>query len=230
MDPSEKEPHFSEHEDAIASMATIARTLSPPDIASHEATSAHANEHVVSSTGSHANGIATGPRMSSISSKYTHIAAVHSRVRISCLSRDTEETPNFLGFRNLMVIVLSTCSVFAKSCDPGRKCSQIGLIKSSYSCNESTTGHRKLHEGKGYDIYSLIDATLTGSPVWSSHLYTLPRLSPARLTSRSCPLPTRSLPSLRRLYHRTCCRTPSQRCPGSRQTAFGGPSRQRTSC
>lgn len=60
-------------------------------------------------------------------------------------------------------------------------------------------------------------------------MYTLPRLSPARLTSRSCSLPACSLPSLCCLHHRTCCRTPSQRCPWSRQTAFGGSSGQRTS-
>ncbi|KAI9815517.1 MAG: hypothetical protein M1827_002651 [Pycnora praestabilis] len=38
--------------------------------------------------------------------KYRHVAAVHSRSRPSSLSRDAEATPNFLGFRNLMVIVL----------------------------------------------------------------------------------------------------------------------------
>lgn len=39
--------------------------------------------------------------------KYRHVAAVHSRSRTSCLSSDSDKTPNFLGFRNLMVIVLS---------------------------------------------------------------------------------------------------------------------------
>ncbi|MCJ1337353.1 hypothetical protein MMC09_002635 [Bachmanniomyces sp. S44760] len=38
--------------------------------------------------------------------KYRHIAAVHSRPRSSVLSHDTNSTPSFLGFRNLMVIVL----------------------------------------------------------------------------------------------------------------------------
>lgn len=105
MDPSEKEPHFSERE-AIASMATIARTLSPPAIASHDATSAHANGDAVSSNPTHTNGAAAGTNARNISSKYQHIAAVHSRACTSCLSRDAEETPSFLGFRNLMVIVL----------------------------------------------------------------------------------------------------------------------------
>jgi hypothetical protein len=39
--------------------------------------------------------------------KYRHVAAVHSKDRASCLSHDSESAPSFLGFRNLMVIVLS---------------------------------------------------------------------------------------------------------------------------
>ena len=134
MDPSEKEPHLSEREEAIA------RTLSPSDIASHEANPAHVNGNVVSSNPSHANGIATGPRTRKISSEYRHIAAVHSRAHTSCLSRDAEKTPSFFGFRNLMIIVLSTCVFIVKSCDPRRKHPQNRLTKSLYSCNESTTG------------------------------------------------------------------------------------------
>jgi len=38
--------------------------------------------------------------------KYRHVAAVHSKTRSSCLSHDAEANPSFLGFRNLMVIVL----------------------------------------------------------------------------------------------------------------------------
>ncbi|KAK4040922.1 MBOAT, membrane-bound O-acyltransferase family-domain-containing protein [Parachaetomium inaequale] len=38
--------------------------------------------------------------------KYRHVQAVHSQSKPSCLSHDTTETPSFLGFRNLMVIVL----------------------------------------------------------------------------------------------------------------------------
>jgi hypothetical protein len=40
--------------------------------------------------------------------KYRHVAAVHSKTRPSCLSHDSEAAPSFLGFRNLMVIVLGT--------------------------------------------------------------------------------------------------------------------------
>ena len=39
--------------------------------------------------------------------RYRHIAAVHSSARTSCLSHDSDAAPSFLGFRNLMVIVLS---------------------------------------------------------------------------------------------------------------------------
>ncbi|KAI9789661.1 MAG: hypothetical protein M1833_002278 [Piccolia ochrophora] len=38
--------------------------------------------------------------------RYRHVAAVHSRPKASCLSHDRETVPSFLGFRNLMVIVL----------------------------------------------------------------------------------------------------------------------------
>ncbi len=38
--------------------------------------------------------------------KYRHVQAVHSQSKPSCLSHDTTETPSFIGFRNLMAIVL----------------------------------------------------------------------------------------------------------------------------
>jgi diacylglycerol O-acyltransferase-1 len=39
-------------------------------------------------------------------SKYRHVAAYHAQLRHSSLSRDADVTPSFLGFRNLMVLVL----------------------------------------------------------------------------------------------------------------------------
>ncbi|KAJ5045436.1 hypothetical protein NUH16_002253 [Penicillium rubens] len=39
-------------------------------------------------------------------SKYRHVAAYHSESRPSSLSREADVLPNFLGFRNLMVLVL----------------------------------------------------------------------------------------------------------------------------
>lgn len=47
------------------------------------------------------------PQRGAASAKYRHVAAVHSAQRASCLSHDSEASPSFLGFRNLMVIVLS---------------------------------------------------------------------------------------------------------------------------
>ncbi|KAJ8110701.1 hypothetical protein ONZ43_g5808 [Nemania bipapillata] len=38
--------------------------------------------------------------------KYRHVAAVHYKARPSTLSHDTQTSPSFVGFRNLMVIVL----------------------------------------------------------------------------------------------------------------------------
>ncbi|KAF4511403.1 hypothetical protein G6O67_003207 [Ophiocordyceps sinensis] len=38
--------------------------------------------------------------------KYRHVVVVHSQVRPSCLSHDSDAAPSFIGFRNLMVIVL----------------------------------------------------------------------------------------------------------------------------
>jgi diacylglycerol O-acyltransferase-1 len=40
--------------------------------------------------------------------KYRHVFATHSLTRKSCLSQDSESSPSFVGFRNLMVLVLST--------------------------------------------------------------------------------------------------------------------------
>jgi diacylglycerol O-acyltransferase 1 len=40
--------------------------------------------------------------------KYRHVAAIHSKSQPSTLSHDAASAPSFLGFRNLMVIVLGT--------------------------------------------------------------------------------------------------------------------------
>ncbi|EAL93134.1 hypothetical protein V6Z96_004181 [Aspergillus fumigatus] len=52
--------------------------------------------------GNGSTGTAKGKRRS----KYRHVAAYHSELRHSSLSRETSVVPSFLGFRNLMVIVL----------------------------------------------------------------------------------------------------------------------------
>ena len=38
--------------------------------------------------------------------KYLHVRAVHFQNKISCLSNESETSPSFMGFRNLMVLVL----------------------------------------------------------------------------------------------------------------------------
>lgn len=38
--------------------------------------------------------------------KYSHLLAVHSKARSSCLGHESENVPSFLGFRNLMVLAL----------------------------------------------------------------------------------------------------------------------------
>ncbi|KAL2055388.1 hypothetical protein ABVK25_004196 [Lepraria finkii] len=83
-------------------MATMSSTMG-----SSELLSIHANDKVVSDVSTTSNGSATplGSRKPT-RSRYRHVAAAHSRPRTSCLSHDSEHAPSFLGFRNLMVIVL----------------------------------------------------------------------------------------------------------------------------
>jgi diacylglycerol O-acyltransferase 1 len=67
--------------------------------------------------GNVSNGSSNGPKpQGEIDQKYRHITAVHSRPRTSCLSHDSHAAPSFLGFRNLMVIVLSIVPLHL---DPG---------------------------------------------------------------------------------------------------------------
>ncbi|KAK5196089.1 hypothetical protein LTR99_008102 [Exophiala xenobiotica] len=49
---------------------------------------------------------ASSENKAKVRSKYRHVAAMHSKVRPSCLSHETSETPSFVGFRNLMVLVI----------------------------------------------------------------------------------------------------------------------------
>ncbi|KND87998.1 Diacylglycerol O-acyltransferase 1 [Tolypocladium ophioglossoides CBS 100239] len=52
------------------------------------------------------NGTTVEKTKTSPQKKYRHVAAVHSQSRPSCLSHDSPAAPSFIGFRNLMVIVL----------------------------------------------------------------------------------------------------------------------------
>lgn len=48
-----------------------------------------------------------GRHQTALKKKYRHVAALHSKSQPSCLSHESEVAPSFLGFRNLMVLVLS---------------------------------------------------------------------------------------------------------------------------
>ena len=57
-------------------------------------------------------------KMKAPRSKYCHVTAYHSRLRHSSLSRDSNIATSFLGFRNLMVIVLGrvlSCEFYFRS-------------------------------------------------------------------------------------------------------------------
>lgn len=71
----------------------------------------HTNGNVVSDMPSTSNAVATAARShkKKTPSRYRHVAAVHFEARPSCLSHDSQQAPSFLGFRNLMIIVLSKC-------------------------------------------------------------------------------------------------------------------------
>lgn len=71
--------------------------------------------------------------------KYRHVAAVHSTPRASCLSHDSEIAPSFLGFRNLMVIVLSKYTR-EQSISSG----WVAILTSANSCWEPAFDDREL--------------------------------------------------------------------------------------
>jgi hypothetical protein len=55
---------------------------------------------------SHPNGCLLRHRRLIRDTKYRHVFATHSVTRTSCLSQDAETSPSFVGFRNLMILVL----------------------------------------------------------------------------------------------------------------------------
>jgi diacylglycerol O-acyltransferase-1 len=66
---------------------------------------------VNANTNANGNGNGNGSTTQRIKdTKYRHVFATHSLTRKSCLSQDSESSPSFVGFRNLMVLVLSTHS------------------------------------------------------------------------------------------------------------------------
>jgi hypothetical protein len=97
-----------------------------------------------SPTNGSANGSANGskdisePRKGS-RQKYRHVHAIHSTSKPSCLSHDATEMPSFLGFRNLMVIVLGEQS--------SNLLSRIPSLTPIDSCCQPSSGHREHPEG-----------------------------------------------------------------------------------
>lgn len=87
-------------------MATTSSIVSPVEVLNRSVTGRQINGTAMPDS-SVPNGRATTSATShQLATKYRHIVAVHSKQRASCLSHDSEAAPSFLGFRNLMVIVL----------------------------------------------------------------------------------------------------------------------------
>lgn len=64
-----------------------------------------ANAPTASTHSTERNGRSTVQRIRD--TKYRHVFATHSSTRSSCLSDDANASPSFVGFRNLMILVLS---------------------------------------------------------------------------------------------------------------------------
>lgn len=88
-------------------MVTLVQTSST-GIDTHEANSfkqrGRNTEHKVNKL-TQTNG--SSQRKRSKDSKYRHVFATHSASRTTCLSHGSEDTPSFVGFKNLMILVLS---------------------------------------------------------------------------------------------------------------------------
>ncbi|KAK8158182.1 MBOAT, membrane-bound O-acyltransferase family-domain-containing protein [Phyllosticta citribraziliensis] len=69
-------------------------------------TSPNSNGSAHTQTNGHTNGTPNGSAPLPTGTKYNHVVAVHRKVRASCLSQDAEKPPSFVGFRNLMILVL----------------------------------------------------------------------------------------------------------------------------
>lgn len=93
----------------ISDTLAVISTIQSPDIIRRKPVNEHAPHSTQEpSNREHSNGAAVVPTSEKRAApKYHHIVAVHAKVRTSCLSHDSAASPSFLGFRNLMVIVLS---------------------------------------------------------------------------------------------------------------------------
>jgi hypothetical protein len=77
------------------------------------------------------------------SKAYRHVAVVHSKPRTSCLSHDSQVAPSFLGFRNLMVLVLGRLNIhnLLKRSQLVKKGRQLTCHVRGYSCYEPAPHH-----------------------------------------------------------------------------------------
>src|SRR2546421_12966718 len=118
----------------------------------HTATATGADiTHTLASTLGQANGVvkvtqeapttptAGGRHQTRLKTKYRHVAALHSKEQPSCLSHEAETVPSFLGFRNLMVLVLS--EQFIKNLLEHR-----ALLTTDSSLYEPAPCHRELQK------------------------------------------------------------------------------------
>lgn len=70
------------------------------------------NNHTNSSNnGSSPSENGTNHRTAKKTATYRHVVAIHSKVQHSCLSRDSTQATSFIGFRNLMIVVLGKIAV-----------------------------------------------------------------------------------------------------------------------
>jgi hypothetical protein len=111
-DPTPGIPHLSRiptaipHEALQGGMAATIDTATSTAVASEISDVLNGN---ATRNGDSLSGSPDGSKLKGgFSQKYKHVTAVHSRPKASCLSHDSHAAPSFLGFRNLMVIVLGT--------------------------------------------------------------------------------------------------------------------------
>jgi diacylglycerol O-acyltransferase-1 len=83
-------------------MATVTRTATSTALSA-----ATPNSSIFRGRTTHEKANGSAPRRPR-DTKYRHVFATHSANRTTCLSEDAQQSPSFVGFRNLMILVLST--------------------------------------------------------------------------------------------------------------------------
>lgn len=150
-------------------MAAATTTLTSSGTPEHRSNSIQPNGHAMSDTPIHANGHSPSPGTKEFTPPILrHVAVVHSKNKTSCLSHDSAEMPSFLGFRNLMVIVLS------------RLCFLMASHVSMTDLTFAVVMNLRLVIENHQKVCNLIDPLLMlkdeDPSVWCPNLYPLPRL------------------------------------------------------